>query len=162
MFKIHLQAIACLFHRFHRDPGLDGNAETFAVGANRRHGIRVEAWQQLRRHFEYRDPRAGAGINVTELHGDHAATDEHDFVGQFAFVEDVIRGHQVFGAGNRKRPRYRPGGDDEVAGLDALAVDLDGVGGDESGFAPVNVAAAFRGFFHRARDEVDHIALAID
>ena len=56
------------------------------------------------RRLEDGDPDAGAGIDMAELEGDHAAADEHDVARQRTFAQHVIRGDHQFRAGNAQRP----------------------------------------------------------
>ena len=114
------------------DPGLDANADAFALGLDTRDRVGIHRRQQLRQRFEDRDFRAGARIDVAEFERDHAAADEDHRARQLALAQHLVRGDHVLGAGNRQRPRLRAGRNHDVFGFELAIADADGFGTGEN------------------------------
>ncbi len=86
----HAQAAAGLDDLGDLDAGPDGDPDALAGGRQRRHGVGVQIGQNPRHGLQDRHLGARPCIDVAELHGDHAAADEHHLAGLRALVEHGI------------------------------------------------------------------------
>ena len=93
----------------------------------------VEAAQDLLAPAELGHVRAEAMEDRRELACDVAAADDDQPLGKARQVEDLVRADRELGARHFRRNRPASGGDDDVRGAMANAVDLDFVRADELG-----------------------------
>jgi hypothetical protein len=85
----------------------------------------------LERH--HGDLGAQGAQHAGQLDADVAAADDADRLGCSLQLEEAVGGDAELGAGHTRHDRPPAGGDGDVVGGVALAVDLDGVGIDEAG-----------------------------
>src|SRR5207237_9828619 len=79
-----------------------------------------------------------------EFHGDVAAADNHDALGELGQVDRLVGGDRMLGAGQaRRQGRPAAGGDEDLVGREGLvgAHQVDGVGVDQFGAVVDQVGA---------------------
>jgi hypothetical protein len=150
-------------HPLDRHPGVDRDAESLGRGAQLRDRILVDRVEEPRQRFEDRDLGAGAGIDMGEFEGDHAAADKDDARRQAALAQDVVGGDQQFGAGKRQRARRGAGRDHDVLGLQGLVADGHRVRADKAAAAADHLdAAALHQPTERPGNRGDHGPFPVD
>ena len=87
--------------------------------------VRVHHREDLGQHLEHCDLGAEGGEHRGELHADHPTSDHREALGDLLQLKDLVGVDGVLGALQRNAGDRRPGGDDDVLGLDRVIGDLD-------------------------------------